>query len=395
MWMEMFGSVTTYNGAPAIIGTMVNITEQKEMYDDLARSEANLKSIFNNTQASFLLVDQNINILACNEYFRIEYAYQTGIDLRIGLNMLDLLLPERLEPIKKIFESVKANGIAVDYETTYTNRQLPKHVSATISPVLNNGAIIGFCYVGFDITNRKNLEIEKQKMVADLFNRNRDLQEFAQIVSHNLRAPLATLLGLNNMLKDSESEEEKDFVLENIAITSEKIDVVVRELNNILDVKQDSLETSTAVDLNELWKEIHHKFEDLIAKSHAEITIDFTTISNVFTLRSYLFNILYSLVSNSLKYKDKERPLKIRIWTEQLPGKTLLIIQDNGTGIDMNRHKDQLFLLNKRFHNTSDGKGMGLYIAKAQVDILQGTIEMDSEPGAGTTVRVILPSEYH
>jgi len=57
----------------------------------------------------------------------------------------------------------------------------------------------------------------------------------------------------------------------------------------------------------------------------------------------------------------------------------------------MDKFGDQIFLLNKRFHNTADGKGLGLFIVKAQVDVLNGTIEIDSEPGVGTTIKIILP----
>lgn len=199
------------------------------------------------------------------------------------------------------------------------------------------------------------------------------------------------MLGLNNMLKSGVTEDEKEFILEGIASSSEKMDAVVRELNNLLNVKQYSSESMEPVYMDEVLKETKQKLKDLIVKSKAVFNIDFSAFNELFTKRSYIYNILYNLVSNSIKYRDEKRIPQIRIWTERMPGKMLLGVSDNGIGIDMNKHRDKIFLLNKRFHSTSDGMGLGLYIVKAQVDILRGTIEIDSEPGHGTTVKIVFP----
>jgi PAS domain S-box-containing protein len=304
--------------------TIVVYFNKASQQRELAKSEANMRSIFNNTHASFLLLDEQINIVTYNEYFRKGYAAQTGLELEQGVNFLELRLPYKREALKKVFKAVKESCKPVEYETLYTNTGEPKYFSVTVSPVLNRGSVIGFCLVGFDITNRKHLENEKKKIVADLFNRNRDLQEFAQIVSHNLRGPLATLLGLNNMLKSELTEEEKELALEGIGVYSNKLDAVVIELNNILDVKQESQETSGMVNLNSLLEEIRQKFSDLIAKSGTEIESDFTACNELLTTRSYLHNILYTLVSNSLKYRDEKKPPQIKIWTERKPRELLL-----------------------------------------------------------------------
>ena len=360
----------------------------RELHD---KSEANLRSMFNNTTVSYLLLDTNFNVIALNQRMKDIYQDIGDVDIDEGMNMKTVLLPEKRTPILAIYEDVVKNNRQAEYESVYVKGNAKRYYSVTAVPVNDHGKVIGLCVSSIDTTKLKQLELEKEKFIADLIRRNKDLQEFAQIVSHNLRGPLATLLGLTDMIKNGVTEEEKDFVLQGVGSTSEKLDAVVIELNNILNVKQDSSESMETVNLDRLWEEVKQKFTELIVKSSAGIFVDFSAISELSTIRSYIYNILYNLVSNSLKYRNIERTPQIRIWTERRPGELLLVVNDNGMGIDMNKHKDDIFVLNRRFHNTSDGKGLGLYVIKAQVDILQGTIEIDSEPGIGTTVKVMLP----
>jgi len=90
-----------------------------------------------------------------------------------------------------------------------------------------------------NITQRKKMELERQKMITDLMSRNKDLHEFAQMVSHNLRGPLSTILGLSNMLKEEITEDDKNFVLEGFGVSAEKLDTVVRQMNDILNARGD------------------------------------------------------------------------------------------------------------------------------------------------------------
>ena len=391
LWMEIFGTTTLYEGSAAIIGTMVNITEKKAVYNDLIKSEANLKSIFNTTQISYLLLDHNYAIISYNDYFSEGYLEQTGYELVPGISFLDLVMPEKRENVRKSLESVWHTGKPMEYETSYMNTGKIKYYHVIVTPVSTGGSTIGFCVAGQDITNRKNMEIERQKILVDFFNRNRDLQEFAQIVSHNLRSPLVTILGLINVFKGGASELDKDFILDGVAVSAEKLDSVVMELNNILNVKSESSDNKTIIDLNEAVKKITGRISNLLVETMTIIETDFTEVNELFSIRSFIDYIFYNLISNSIKYRDKTRTPYIRIWSERTQSGVVLAIRDNGIGIDMNKHEDQLFMLNKRFHNSSEGKGLGLFIVKAQVDVLNGTIEIDSTPGVGTTIKIILP----
>ncbi len=391
MWMEMFGSVTIYRGAPAIIGTMVNITDKKQVFNELKRSEANLKSIFNNTQASFMLLDDQMNIIAFNDYFATGYASQTGYQLKAGTNMLELVLPAKHDLIRGVFEKVRETGQSFEYETVYANRGAEQYFSVTVSPVMNNGVLIGFCHVGFNITNRKKLEMEKEAMINELILKNRDLYQFSHIVSHNIRGPLSTILGLNNILQETLPIEEMKLYLHYIKTTSDKMDLVIRDLNQILQIKKELPDEKAVVELSQLLSEVVSEISILLDEKNGIIESDFAAAKELVTIKLYINSIFYNLISNSLKYSKPGIPPHIKIWTEVDSKMVIINFQDNGNGINLIKNKEKIFVLYQRFDFTIEGRGLGLFMTKTLVEALSGKIEIYSEPGVGTKFKVIFP----
>ena len=157
------GSVHWYNvrlypiagGGKEVFGLMIavdNITERKNAEEALKKSEANLKSIFDTTHVSYLLLDDQFTVLAYNQYIMRWYSVFTGITLRVGDNFLDQARPERRESIKKMYGDVIASSTPVEYETIYTNGKEKMYVMVTVTPIVSNAKTIGICITGHDIT---------------------------------------------------------------------------------------------------------------------------------------------------------------------------------------------------------------------------------------------------
>ncbi len=387
--------IRPWNKATGEVGGLIMltevITEQKVMYDKLKKSEANLKSIFDNTEMSYLLMDTGCNIVAVNDFFRKEYLAQTGYELQEGDNFLDRLLPGKVDQVRKVLSGVVATGRTVEYETCYDNKEEPRYFAVTVSPVLTGGVIIGICMSSAEITNRKLLEFERQKIVSDLIHRNKDLQEFAQMVSHNLRGPLATVMGLANLIQYGVSDADKQLVLEGIGASAQKLDQVVRELIHILNVRNEAGEQRKIVSLTTIIEDVKNKCTSMINSTGAQIIITVNDSDELFTIPSYIYNILHNIISNSLRYFAPDRTPVIAITAHKQNDNILLTITDNGIGIDMQKYGDQIFVLNRRFFNSTEGKGLGLFMTKTQVDALNGSIALDSKPDVGTTVRICLP----
>ena len=119
-----------------------------------------------------------------------------------------------------------------------------------------------------------------------------------------------------------------------------------------------------------------------------EIVYDLSEINTFSTLKSYIHSIFYNLISNSIKYRQPQIPCLIKIESHLHDKKLQLAFTDNGLGIDLEKQGDQIFGLYKRFHPHLEGKGMGLFMVKAQVEKLGGKISVSSKVNKGTEFKI-------
>jgi signal transduction histidine kinase len=118
-------------------------------------------------------------------------------------------------------------------------------------------------------------------------------------------------------------------------------------------------------------------------------------VENINFPKRYLTSILLNLLTNAIKYRSPQRSLIITIKTHIHKDYTILSFSDNGIGIDMQKFGHKVFGLYQRFHNNIDGKGLGLYIIKSQVDAMDGKVEVESAENEGTTFRIYFYDSLH
>ena len=123
----------------------------------------------------------------------------------------------------------------------------------------------------------------------------------------------------------------------------------------------------------------------------ALIKTDFSEINEIHNVKSYIDSILYNLISNSIKYRNPEKQPEIFIKSSLKEDKIEIMVKDNGIGMDLNIYKEKVFMLYQRFHLDIEGKGMGLYLVKSQIEALGGSIEVESEVNIGTSFYIHLP----
>ena len=356
----------------------------------LTKSEANLRSIFENTEIGYVLLDANLDIVSFNQYMRTNYKRQSGIELKVGDNFITTMQPERGASVGKMYRDVMARNKPEEYETEYTNGGDTNHFWVNLVPVRNNGEVTGLCLAIFETTKLKNLERERERIIRDLTNRNTDLEQFAQIVSHNLRGPLSTILGVNLLLEDPMPEEEKDALIQDIRVASNRLDTVIMDLNEILQAR-DITESKTPIDLETLMKDVQGIVSTMVRDSGAVIECDFAAVTELKSVRSFMSSIFCNLITNSIKFaKPGEKPF-MKTWTEQRADSVIIYHKDNGMGIDLAKHREKVFQLYERFHLDIEGKGLGLFMTKTQVETLGGTITVDSNPGEGCVFTITLP----
>ena len=230
---------------------------------------------------------------------------------------------------------------------------------------------------------------ERLKMVHELLQRNRELEQFAYIVSHNLRAPVANIIGASTALSEMGlSAEEKAILRQGISASAIKVDDVIHDLNHILQIKSKINETKEIVTFSGLVDDIKASIARLVDQNDVEIKYDFPEINEFFTIKPYLYSIFLNLISNSVKYRRPGNHCVIEIVSHLLNDKIELTFSDNGLGIDLDKKGGQVFGLYKRFHPHIEGKGIGLFMVKTQVEALGGNISLTSEENVGTEFKI-------
>ncbi|MGJ3233380.1 ATP-binding protein [Marivirga sp.] len=263
-----------------------------------------------------------------------------------------------------------------------------------------------------EILNKAKVTIEKQQKLLELRNeelteevarQNEDLrktnlelvdqinklEQFGYIVSHNLRAPTARLLGLGNLI-DKTKEGEREKIIQLMIQSSHELHEVIDDMGKILLVQKPGSKKLVKVDLAKSLQKVRDILAHEIERTSAEIKGNIKSEKVIKSLPLYIESILYNLISNAIKYHQKNRKPIIVFNSYSTEENVVIEISDNGMGIDLNNYGEKLFGLYKRFHFHVEGKGLGLYLVKSQVEALGGKIEVQSQLGKGTKFTVYL-----
>lgn len=240
---------------------------------------------------------------------------------------------------------------------------------------------------------KSKTELEKTKLVNELTERYNELTQYSYIVSHNLRAPIAQILGLCQLLgiKGANLEDKLKTIgfIKNAAVN---LDELVKELNEILAVKKTTNEKREYVNLNELFVSVFNTFEKQVKESKITIELKIEDdAKNIFTIKTYLKSVIYNLISNAIKHQSPDRKLAIHISARKINDILLISISDNGIGINLKEHGHLLFGLYKRINIKTEGKGLGLHMSKLQMEAMNGTIKVESELSRGSIFTLTLP----
>ncbi len=370
-----------------LYGVAHDVTATKDTEQALAQSEANLRKILD-------LIPQSVFAqTVTGEFLFVNKAFASLFNLN----------PEELIDQKnhrKLTQFDEKNSFFVfddDIIETGISKMIPESsfidhngnirffhtIKVPYIPAGRNEiAILGIAH---DITEQKVADKERTRMIADIVQHNKDLEQFSYIVSHNLRAPVANISGIADILSNIEMDWSKAKKMISYLSTSvSNLDNVIKDLNDIFHTKQQVNERKELISFSKIIEDIKLSISNIIQNEHIEIKTDFTDAENMPALKSYLYSIFYNLILNSIKYKQTDIKSMIEISTMQKDNKINITFKDNGIGIDLKKGGDQVFGLYKRFHHHIEGKGMGLFMVKTQVESMNGKIAIASEVNKGT-----------
>jgi signal transduction histidine kinase len=243
-----------------------------------------------------------------------------------------------------------------------------------------------------DIHEQHTLRDALQVQNTELARSNRDLDTFVYAASHDLKQPAQNLSGLFDELKRTATfpDPEADLMLDMVDDSVKQLLSTIASLAEVVQVQRPVEQLPPEpVQLRPLVEEVIRLVQGF-SPTPPTWELDFSVLSAVVFVRANLRSVLYNLFSNAVKYADPNRPAHIRVRTELCEGVPMLVVQDNGLGINLSRHGHELCQLFQRFHNHVPGSGIGLYLVKRLVEQAGGHLAVESEVGQGSTFRVLL-----
>lgn len=243
----------------------------------------------------------------------------------------------------------------------------------------------------------ENLEKQVQKRTAELQGtlrnleiRNQELDQFSYMISHNLRSPVSSILGLSMLINKKDAADPfNGQVLDKLVNATKNLDAAVKDLNTILDVKDNHSIKTENVSVKEAL-DVSKNMLRLDAEEVKATIKESIQAPSVFASKPYLESIIYNLLSNSIKYRSPDRICVIEFFTRIESDRFVLSVSDNGIGINPSNQK-KIFEPYKRLSLQSEGKGLGLYMVKIQSEAMKGSVSVESEEGVGSTFSVHLP----
>jgi PAS domain S-box-containing protein len=371
-------------------------SEKQAITERLTLSEVKFSAAFNDSASGMAIISIDGKWLEVNNYleqllgYTKEEFYQTTV---IGLTHPDDR-PHNLKLIKKV-QNGEISQFQIEKRLMHKDGT-PIWVLVNVSKIDNLGIDSFIVSQIIDISALKELmgrmelkNTELSHTANQLTDKLSQLEDFNNIVAHNLRGPAKTIQYVLQMIAEEESEEEKAQYMSMLSEISNSLNTTLDELLKVLEIK---LNQDIHVDdcaLQDIADNITLLLKGEILKAKAVITTEFGVIRVNFP-KVYLDSIFYNLVSNSLKYRRDDVRVEIKISSMEIDGKTMLVFEDNGIGIDLARHGNDVFKLNKVFHSGFDSKGVGLFITKNQIEGCGGTIHVESTPRQGTKFTIAL-----
>ncbi|MDN3667408.1 PAS domain S-box protein [Algibacter miyuki] len=374
------------NKSKGYLWTFKDITEQRNYRKSLEAEKEKYSSIISNMNLGLVEVDTNDKILMINQSFMNMTGY-TKQEL-IGFKGADILPHQEDKSIIEQQINERKLGKTESYELRIKNKQgQTRHWLVSGAPNYNlKGEIIGSIGINFDITEIKNLQLQKESLLKKLEKSNDELHEYAHVVSHDLKSPLRSINALVSWLKSDNKDNLDAASLQNLALiddTLEKMEQLITDVLHYSSIGSESTEKAD-IDLSLL---VNDLLKTLYIPEHININIP-NTLPVVIGNKTKLQQLFQNLISNSIKFIDKEVG-NIEIGIKDLDTHYQFFIKDNGIGIDKKFH-DKIFKIFHVLNKSKDSTGIGLSIVKKIIELHEGEIWLESEPKVGTVFHFTL-----
>ncbi|PPK96403.1 MULTISPECIES: ATP-binding protein [Nonlabens] len=320
--------------------------------------------------------DMGKRVLSLPNDYRVDF--ETGLNLFVDFKSIWIHFQN----------CVKGREFVEDLEMIDHNDQ-KIWMRATGKPLYDDvsGKVVGIrgVFTSIDRYVRQGKELEETAKIIEV--QNERLVHFAHIVSHNLRVHSSnlelTLETFNSPLVGTDEKVFKSYLSD----ISNNLSETLEHLNEVVTINTHE-KSKEPVDIESVFKSVLEDHRSLLEEIDVSLKYDFSNLSHIDYVPTFLSSIFSNLLSNAIKYRDSSKTLKINVKTKAKRNNKLLTFQDNGIGIDLDRNGTKIFNMYKTFHDNEDARGIGLFLTKNQVESLGGNISVVSEVGKGSLFTV-------
>ncbi|WP_281754597.1 sensor histidine kinase [Neptunitalea chrysea] len=247
---------------------------------------------------------------------------------------------------------------------------------------------VRFLFQLTDLTQMYHRQSEIKTLLRLVSDQNKRLIDFAYIVSHNLRTHSGNFTMIMELMKREFPEHTNNYYYPMLKTTARELQKTMEDLTTAIvsysyneeDLTQLCLGRQLSLALGSISRELK--------------TIGGTIVNNVPKnicvnhLKTYLLNIFISVLENAIKFRHPDRPIEITIDFEDSGDFYGILIKDNGLGINIEEHANEMFMLYKTFHEKQSGRGVGLFVVKNQMESLHGICEVESVVDEGSVFKL-------
>lgn len=384
------------------IAAYMDITERKWMEEQLLQAKQEWEKTFDSVPDLIAILDNQHRIIRANRAMADRLGLTPG--QCVSRKCFSCVHNENAPPENCPHVMTLKDGR--EHRAEVYEERLNGYFLVTTTPLYDEkGKMFGSVHVSRDITERKAAEeqirllnrdlqasIDKLEEVnRELARSNQDLQQFANIISHDLQEPLRTISSFLQLLSRRYADRLDDKATTFINQAVEGSAHMQQQLQDLLAFSRlgGGRLRLQPVSLNELVDGLLMNLKAAIEESRAEIQVDM--LPEVHADKAQLNHLLQNLLTNALKFRSSEPP-RIHIFSRRRGDEWIVCVRDNGIGIDP-QHADRIFLIFQRLHRRGayEGTGVGLAICKKIAERHGGRIWVESEPGRGALFCFTLP----
>lgn len=385
------GSLSSkFEGGEAVStrGIFRDITERKRSEAAILLQKTRFEQLFENAPIGIVLADKTGRVVQANKVFLSMFRY--SLDEVVGNSIDDLIVPQELKAESDSLSLRIQGGESIRTETTRNNKVgNPIDVGLYGVPIRVNGNSLGLFGMYVDITQRKQAEQRQAELMAELENINKELNDFAYIVSHDLKAPLRGIGSLVDWLMSDYAEKLGDDGNQLLKVLLGRTKRMHDLIDGVLKYSRigRTKEEASTVELDKLVPEVA---DFLAPPSHIEVKIQ-RPLPIIKGETTRVQQVFQNLMSNAIKFIDKPNG-RIEVGCVRENGHWKFSVADNGPGIE-ERHFTKIFQIFQTLsaRDEYESTGIGLTIVKKIVETYGGKIWLESKVGKGTTFYFTVP----